>query len=154
MQLPKDLLAEKNYTGTRLIEITDPRVKKMQEELDALQKEVNPTLDRLSKELYAYLDPLHQEIQKYQEKIKEIRDKATAKHAEFAEETRLLETTDQKAQLIKNKLQPLILSLVEGDLEEFEEAKHTVVKDGKIYVEVYDVIEEKIKAHRAVKAKK
>jgi HD superfamily phosphodiesterase len=60
----------------------------------------------------------------------------------------------QKAQLIKNKITPIVNELVKPELKEFELAKEMVERNGKIYVEVIDEIEEKIKAIRASKAKK
>jgi len=53
--------------------------------------------------------------------------------------------------LIKDKIQPIILDLVKNELGEFEKAQQTIDKDGKVFVEIIDEIEEKVKSIRATK---
>lgn len=148
MQIDKEVLSEKNYTGTRLIEINDETVLKFQEQLDELQKKINPVLDKLQEnyfskvdEVYAKLTPLNEQISPLKDELKRLMDVNKS-------DTEFIDSVEQEAQLIKNKVQPIINDLVKGQLGEFETAKHTVVKDGKIYVEVFDEIEEKVKAIR------
>ena len=154
MQIDKELLSERNYTGSRLIEIVNPKLDELQVELSALQQEINPVLDKLSAEYYPKLDPLYKEVQELNEKVKALKDQIGDITRSFQPDIEIIESTEQKATLVKNKMQPLIQKEIEGKLEEFEIARHTVVKDGKLYVEVFDEIEEKVKAIRVSKAKK
>ena len=151
MQIDKEILAEKNYTGSRLILIEDEKLSELQAVLDGYQQSINPILDRLDRELYTVTNPLYQEMQELQAKAKEIKEKIVAKQAEFKIEMETLESTERKAQAVKDKMQPIILNYVKDQLDEFEEAKHTVVKEGKIYVEVFDKLEELIKSIRSRK---
>lgn len=153
MQIPTEILSEKNYEGSRLVEITNDDIFTLHEELSDLQKEINPVLDRLSKEYYPLLDPMYAELQELALKQKEIKEKITEASIKFQDDVSLIEATEQKASLVKNKLQPMILDAVKDQLGEFEIARQTINKDGKIYVEVFDEIEEKVKAVRALKAK-
>lgn len=154
MQIDKELLSEKNYTGSRLFLIENEDVKTLHDELTALQKEINPTLDKLSTEYYPVVDPLYQEVQKLNTQIKEIKEKISQKTSEFEADIKSIEAIEQKANLVKDKLQPIILEAVKDELGEFEVARQTVVRDEKIYVEIFDEIEEKVKQIRASKAKK
>lgn len=154
MQIDKALLSEKNYTGSRLFLLENEDVKTLHDELTALQKEINPTLDKLSTEYYPVIDPMYQEVQKLNTQIKEIKEKIAQKTSEFEADIKFIEDTEQKANLVKDKLQPIILEAVKDELGEFEVARQTVVRDEKIYVEIFDEIEEKVKQIRASKAKK
>lgn len=151
MQIPTDLLKEVNYEGSRLIEINDETVKALQEQLDALQKEVNPVLDRLQENFFSIADGIYLEINELNEKIKPLKEKLKEMSEVNKLDTDLIDAKEQEAMLIKNKMQPLILNLVKDELKEFETAKHTVVKEDKVFVEVIDEIEEKVKAVRASK---
>lgn len=151
MQIPKDILSEKNYTGSRLIEITDEVVLGLKKELDLLQQEMNPLLDAIKPE-WDSLDASFPRLQKAQEELKKVQDERAPileKCRKYEEDT--LKPVEQKAQLIKNKIQPIILELVKGELGEFEKAQQTMDKDGKVYVEIVDEIEEKVKQIRALK---
>jgi peptidoglycan hydrolase CwlO-like protein len=152
MQIPKDLLKEINYEGSRLIEINDETVKALQEQLDAIQKEVNPVLDRLQENFFSKADGIYAEINELNEKIKPLKEQLKAMSESNKPDTDFIDSKEQEAMLIKNKMQPLILNLVKEELGEFETAKHTVVKDDKVFVEVIDEIEEKVKAIRASKS--
>lgn len=154
MQIDKELLSEANYTGSRLILLEDENLTKLHAELEALQKEINPVIDKLSAEYYPKIDPMYQETQKLMEQAKEIKAKIAEITNEYKSDTDFIDSLEQKAQLVKNKMQPIILEMVKDQLGEFETAKNTVVRDGKIYAEVFDEIEEKVKAIRMVKAKK
>lgn len=154
MFIDKELLSEANYAGSRLILLEDENLSKLQVELEALQKEINPVIDKLSAEYYPRIDPMYQETQKLMEQAKEIKAKIAEITNEYKADTNFIDALEQKAQLIKNKMQPIILEIVKDQLGEFETAKNTVVRDGKLYAEVFDEIEEKVKAIRMVKAKK
>lgn len=151
MQIDKELLSEKNYSGTRLIEVTDETVIALQSQLTDLQLEINPVLDRLNENYFSKADAIYKELQKLDEQVKPLKEELKSLHDNSKEDIAFIEEQEQKAVLIKNKLQPLILDLVKDELGEFETAKHTVNQDGKIYVEVFDEIEEKIKSIRASK---
>lgn len=154
MQIDKELLSEKNYTGSRLILIENEDVARLHKELNELQKSVNPVLNKLSAEYYPKVDPMYQEIQALTEKIKGIREEINTITASFKADIESIEAVEQEANLVKDKLQPLILAGVEGQLGEFEIARQTVTRDGKIYAEVFDEIEERVKQIRTQKLSK
>jgi len=153
MQIPKEYLEEKNYEGTRLFEVTDATVKKYHAELKKFQIEINPTLDRMEK-LTPILDPFYAklgELEKEKEKVKLEMAPTREKYDALLE---IVQKVDQRAQLIKNKMQPMVNKLVEKELGEFEKANQLVEKDGKMFVEIADELEEKIKSVRQAKATK
>ena len=153
MKIDKAILSEKNYEGSRFIEVKNPKVIELMKEISALQKEANPFLDVMDK--YAkVLDPFYQEIQKLQVKISKIKEDMAGDKAKYDEELAKVEKIDSKAQMFKNKLMPIILDEVKDQLGEFEVAFQTKEKDGKVFVEVQDKIEELVKSLRAQKAKK
>lgn len=155
MIIAPELLAEKNYAGSRLILVKEPKVYDLQNELSTLQKEINPILDKLSKEYYPKVDPLYQKVQALTLEAKTLREEIAKITTEYRADTESIETTEQKASLIKNKMSPLIMAEIDPQLGEFEIARHTKVQpDGQIYVEVFDEIEEKVKAVRHSKANK
>lgn len=157
MKIPKEILSEANYEGSRLILITkedNSKIYDLQSTLSSYQKELNPILDKLQKEYYSVADPLYTELKALQEKVRGLQTQLRDLGEKHKEDTSLLEAIEQKAQLVKNKIQPMILKAVEPLLGEFETAKHTVFKDDMIYVEVFDEIEETIKNTRRAKAKK
>lgn len=152
MIIDPKLLSEKNYTGTRFVEVKNPDVTKLMKEISDYQKEANPTLEIMDK-MVKVLDPYYQKIQKLQNEIGKIKEEMADDKAKYDAELAKVEKIDQKAQVIKNKLMPIILKEVEGELGEFEVALQTKEKDGKIYVEIQDKLEELIKSMRAQKAK-
>jgi len=154
MKIDKEILSEKNYAGSRLILIEDKKLDELQVELSSLQHEINPILDILNEKYYTVIDPIYQEVQKLNEEVKAKKFVIGELTNKFKKEIETIEATEQKAMLVKNKMQPIILKSIEGQLGEFEIARHTEVKEGKIYVEVFDEIEEKVKALRASKIKK
>lgn len=153
MKISKEILAEKNYEGTRLVEIKDPKIKQLHEELTKLQKEANPHL-KIMESITPKLDPLFTKLRELDEQKTKIKDQMTPIRAPYDIELKIVEGIDQKAQLIKNKMQPLVLRLVNPLLGEFEKANQLVEKGGKMYVEVVDEIEEKVKAIRLANIKK
>ena len=71
--------------------------------------------------------------------------------AAFNKELKEMELIEQKTDLIKWKIQPLIAKLLEWQLGEFETVRQLIEKGDKLFVEVIDEIEEKVKAIRANK---
>jgi arginyl-tRNA synthetase len=152
MKIPAEFLKESNYEGTRFIEIKNETVTKLIKEISDYQKEANPTLEIMDK--YAkILDPYYQKIQKLQGEIGKIKEEMAEDKAKYDEELAKVEKIDAKAQMIKNKLMPIVLDEVKEQLGEFEVALQTKEKDGKIFVEVQDKIEETVKTLRLQKAK-
>lgn len=152
MKIPTEILSEKNYEGTRLIEINDPKVTELQEELTKLQLEANPLLEEMEK-ITPILDPFYTKMREHQEAITKIKEEMEVPKAEYTSWLEKVEKIDQKAQLIKNKIQPLVNAIVKPELGEFEKANQLVPRDRKLFVEVMDELEEKVKAIRAAKAK-
>jgi chromosome segregation ATPase len=153
MIIDKEVLSEKNYTGSRLIEITDPKVLELKAKLKEYQEEANPFLTEMDK-IAPELDVFFQKIQKLEEEKNKLREEMAPVRAPYDELLKKVEAIDSKAQVIKNKIQPIVNKLVEGQLGEFEKALHLTEQDGKIFVEVVDEIEEKVKAIRQAKIKK
>lgn len=153
MKIPADILAEKNYEGARLIEITDEKVLQLNKELKALQAEANPILEVMEKMTPA-MDPLYTKLRDLETQKQAIKSELDPIRAPYDLEMAKLEPIDQKANLIKQKLQPLVNALVAEQIGELERANQMIEKDGKIYVEVIDEVEEAVKAVRAKKAKK
>lgn len=153
MQINKEVLAEKNYEGTRLIEITDEKVKALHSELTKLQIEANPHL-KIMEEITPRLDPLFAKLRTLEEEKAKVKAEMVPIREPYDKELQAVEKIDQKAQLIKNKIQPLVLELVKDSLGEFETARQLIEKDGKMFIEVIDEIEEKVKSLRASKSKK
>lgn len=150
MQIPNELLAEKNYEGTRLIEITDENVMKLKKELDVFQAEANPILDEMAKhepvldEHYKKVGEIRKQLDELNEEVKDVKETNLAL-------LKQVEAIDAKAQLVKNKIQPIVLELVKDQLGEFEKAMQMKEVDGKLFVEIQDEIEETIKRVRASK---
>lgn len=153
MKIPAEFLAEKNYEGSRLIEVTDPTVMKLRAKVAELAEPAKPFLAEMEK-LGKVLDPFYVKIGKLNEEIKKIKEEMAPTKELFDKEVAELEKIEQKAQLIKNKIQPLVNELMKGQLSEFERANQLIDRDNKLFVEVIDEIEEKIKAVRAQKANK
>lgn len=152
MQIPSELLSEKNYEGTRLIEITDEGVLNLTSDLTALQQEANPYLEKMEA-ITPEMDVIYSKMAELDKQKKELQAEVAPIREKYDAEAVFVEEIDQRATLIKNKLLPIINDLVKDELGEFEKAMQTVNKDGKLYVEVQDEIEEKIKAIRASKNK-
>ena len=150
MQIPKELLEEKNYEGSRLIEVTDESVLALKEQLNELQKEANPHLTA-SEEFIPEMDRIYGEIQKLEAEKKKLQEEIAPIRAKYDEAIKPVEEIDQRAQLIKNKITPIVNELVKDQLGEFEKALQMKEEDGKLYVEVVDELEEKVKALRASK---
>lgn len=153
MKIPADILAEKNYEGARLIELTDEKVLQLNKELKALQAEANPILEVMEKMTPA-MDPLYTKLRDLEAQKQAIKAELDPLRAPYDLEMAKLEPIDQRANLIKQKLQPLVNSIVADQIGELERANQMIEKDGKLYVEVLDEVEEAVKAVRAKKTKK
>lgn len=154
MQIDKELLSEKNYTGSRLILIENEDLKALHEEIISLQKEANPYLDKLQENYYSKVDPLYQESQRLMNEAKKVKEQIAELTALNQPDIDMIESIEKRANLVKDKMQPIIMEEIKDKLGEFEIARHTTIKDGGVYAEVFDEIEEKIKAIRAQKLKK
>lgn len=154
MQIDPKVLSEKNYEGTRLILIENEKVTELQAEIASYGKEIEPILNKLDAEYYKVIDPIRLELNELTEQVNAKKLVISELNKKFSKETEEMDAIGQKAQLVKNKMTPLIMEEVASKLGEFETARNTIVKDGKLYVEVFDEIEEKVKALRASKAKK
>lgn len=150
MNIPKEYLEEKNYEGSRLIEITDETVMELKKQLDELQKEANPHL-KASEKYVPKMDKIYAKIQKLETKKKALQEEIAPIRAKYDETIKPIEEIEQRAVLVKNKITPIVTDLVKDQLGEFEKAMQMKEEDGKLYVEVADEIEEKIKAIRASK---
>jgi len=153
MQIPKDYLSEKNYEGSRYIEIKNEKVVELMKEIKKYQEEANPFLTVMDK-FALVLDPYYAKIQKLQEEISTIKAEMAEDKLKYDDQLEKVQKIDQKAQMIKNKLTPIVMKEVEGQLGEFEIAVQTKEKNGKIFVEIQDKLEELVKSMRSQKAKK
>lgn len=152
MKIPQEYLEPKNYQGTRLIEVTDKKALDLMEKIASFQPEAEPWLKKME-EIDKKTRPFYEEIAKLQERIKSLQEKYAPDKAEWDKVIKELDAINAKAQNYKNKLTPLVNKLVEGQLGEFEKATQLVNRDGKVYIEVIDEVEEKVKQVREAKAK-
>lgn len=152
MKIPADILSEKNYEGTRVIKIEDPTLSKLQVELNKFQQSINPFLAEMEK-LTPKMDPVYAEINKHHTEIKKLQEEVAPVRAEYDALVEKITPFEQKAQVVKNKMLPIVNKLIKEQLGEFETATNMNEKDGVFTIEVRDEIEEKVKAIRASKAK-
>ena len=148
----KTILSEKNYEGTRLLKIEDEKIISLHKQLNELQKEANPFLEKMEA-LTPKLDETYTKVGKLQKEIDELKKAIQPTKDLYDVELKQVEAIDQRAMLIKNKIQPLATELFKKDLKEFEVANQILVKDDVLYVEVMDKLEDFIKGFRANKAK-
>ena len=153
MQIPKEYLKESTYSGTRLIEITDEKVIELKKEISKFKPIAEPYLkemDRLGK----LLDPFYTKIRELEaEKDKLVKERQPNLDL-FNAQLKEMEAIEQKTDLIKNKIQPLVAKLMEKELGEFETARQLIEQGDKLFVEIVDEIEEKVKLIRMQKVKK
>lgn len=148
MQINKEVLSEKNYTGTRLIPLVDAQVVKFKKELGKFQKQANPFLKKM--ESYTkVLDPFYKQIAALEEQKKKIQEQMRPTKELYDIELKKVELIDQKAALVKQKIQPLVANFVKDKLSEFEVALQLIEKNNMIYIEVADKLEEFIKSYRS-----
>jgi predicted nucleic acid-binding Zn-ribbon protein len=152
MKIPADFLHEKNYEGTRLLEITDETVLKLRGEIAKFTPIAKPHLDEMEKH-GKVVDPYYQQIHNHQQEIEKLRKEMAPAKALFDAEHQKLEAIHQQAEAIKVKMTPLVNKILEGQLSEFERPAQLIDKEGKVYVEIVDELEEKVKSLRASKKK-
>jgi len=150
MKIEKDLLAVENYTGTRRIQISNQMVIKFKKEIDNYQKQAQPFLKKME-DLSKLLDPSYATISEHTKEINKIKAEMAGTLELYNKELKEVELLDQKAQMIKNKLQPIIDKEIEGKLGEFEKPLHLTEEKGFFFVEIADEIEDFIKSKRARK---
>ena len=153
MQIPKEYLKESTYSGTRLIEITDEKVIELKKEISKFKPIAEPYLkemDRLGK----LLDPFYTKIRELEaEKDKLVKERQPNLDL-FNAQLKEMEAIEQKTDLIKNKIQPLVARLMEKELGEFETARQLIEQGDKLFVEVVEEVEELVKRIRMKKNKK
>lgn len=150
MKIPQEYLAEKNYEGTRLVEVTDETVLKLKAKLKELQIEANPFLAKMEA-ITPVLDPFYTKLRDLEEQKKKIQEEMSPVMEKYQAELKEVEKIDSKAKLIKDKIEPIIYKLSQPMLGEFEKATQLVEKGDKVYIEIIDELEEKVKAIRAIK---
>lgn len=153
MKIPADLLAEKNYDGTRLIEITDEQVIKLKAEIAKFKPIAEPFLKKMD-ELGKLLDPFYTKMRELDAEKDKIKKEIQPTLDDFNAQLKEMEAIEQKTDLIKNKIQPLVAKILETQLGETETGRQLIEKDDKLYVEVVEELEEKLKLIRMNKAKK
>lgn len=151
MQINPEVLAEKNYEGTRLIEITDEQVITLNDERKKRLAEGEPILKEMEK-LSPPLDAFYAKLRPIEEERAKIKEEMNPAYEAYQAVVAKMDKVYQKGQVVSNKMQPLINKIVAPQLSEFETARQLVEKDGKLFVEVIDEIEEKVKQLRAKKA--
>ena len=153
MQIPAEFLKEKCYEGTRLIAITDETVLKLKKEIAKFRPIAEPHL-KLMEEYSKTLDPFYTKIRELDAEKEKIKSEMKPTKELFDVELKEMEAIEQKTDLIKQKLQPLVAALIKDQLGEFETGKQLIEKGDELFVEVLDEIEEKVKLIRASKMKK
>lgn len=151
MKIPQEYLAEKNYEGTRLVEVTDETVLKLKTKLKELQTEANPFLVKMEA-ITPILDPFYTKLRDLEEQKKKIQEEMSPVMEKYQAELQEVEKIDSKAKLIKDKIEPIVYKLAQPLLGEFEKATQLVEKGDKVYIEIIDELEEKVKAIRTTKA--
>lgn len=151
MQLSAELLKESNYEGSRLIEITDETILSLLQEVKKCGEEVKPFLDEMDK-YTPEIDAIYAELRPIEEKRAELKEKLTKAMKPFQVEQEKADAVYQKSDMIKQKIYPLARAIVNPQLSEFESAGQFIERDGKVFIEVTDEIEEKIKQIRAKNA--
>src|SRR3990170_2857772 len=144
MQIPKEYLKESTYSGTRLIEITDEKVIELKKEISKFKPIAEPYLKEMDR-LGELLDPFYTKIRELEaEKDKLVKERQPNLDL-FNAQLKEMEAIEQKTDLIKNKIQPLVAKILEGQLSEFETASQLIEQGDKLFAEIVDEIEEKIK---------
>jgi hypothetical protein len=153
MIIDKAILSEKNYTGTRLIEITDEKVISLLEEVKKCGVEAEPFLNEMEK-LTPALEVIYAELKPIEEKRAELKARLTEELKPFQVQQEQADLINQKADAIKEKLYPIARNVIKDQLSEFEMGGQFIERDGKTFIEVTDQLEEKIKQIRQFNLKK
>ncbi|OGL46475.1 MAG: hypothetical protein A2W05_07160 [Candidatus Schekmanbacteria bacterium RBG_16_38_10] len=153
MYIPKEYLKESTYSGTRLIEITDEKVIELKKEISKFKPIAEPYLKEMDR-LGELLDPFYTKIRELEaEKDKLVKERQPNLDL-FNAQLKEMEAIEQKTDLIKNKIQPLVARLMEKELGEFETARQLIEQGDKLFVEVVEEVEELVKRIRMKKNKK
>jgi len=140
MKIDTELLKEENYSNPRLVEITNDEIGKLYEEIKQHQENVNPYLKRFE-EIEARRAELRAPLEAYVNETKQ----------ELEDMMEKMQSEDQMASKIKEKLVPLVEDEVMPHLEELDEFVGLEKIDGKYYAKVNDRIEEWVKSIRQSK---
>jgi len=140
MKIENELLKEENYSNPRLIEITNEEVGALYEQIKVHQTNVNPFLTRFE-EIEAKKIELKAPFDEY---VKETKQ-------ELEDMMEKMQSEDQMASKIKEKLVPLVEDEVMPHLGELDEFVGLEKIDGKYYAKVNDRIEEWVKSIRSAK---
>jgi hypothetical protein len=122
-------------------------IDKYKKEIDAYQKQATPFLKKME-DISKVLDPQYATIAEHTKEINRIKAEMAGTLELYNIELKKVELLDQKAQMIKNKMQPIVDKELEGKLGEFEKPTDLTTEKGFHYVEVADTIEDFIKAKR------
>ena len=117
MKIPQEFLKESCYDGTRLVEITDEKVIELKKEIAKFKPIAEPFLKKMD-ELGKLLDPFYTKIRELEaEKDKLVKERQPNLDL-FNAQLKEMEAIEQKTDLIKNKIQPLVARLMEKELGE------------------------------------
>jgi len=150
MKIDSTLLSEENYTGIRRIPVKNEIITKYKKEIDAYQKQAKPFLIKMEK-ISKVLDPYYATIADHNKEITRLKAEMADTLEQYNIELKKVELLDQKAQMIKNKMQPIVDKEIVGKLGEFEKPTNLIDEKGFFYVEVADTLEDFIKSKRARK---
>ena len=154
MRIPKEYLEEKNYEGSRLVEVKDTTVLKLRNDIKELASQMKPYLDKMDA---LKIDPYNTERVRLKKELTDLEEKWKGPLEQYHEEYSEVRKLEDKITLLKNKISPRVNKILDEAKEvgEFERADKVVDKDdGKLYVEIIDEIEEKIKSVRTAKQTK
>ena len=152
MNIPNEFLKESEYAGTRLIEINDERVIELNNQRKEFLKEGEPILAEMEK-LSPPLDAFYVQLKPIEDERQKIKLEMQPAYNAYQTKVEEMDKVYQKGQLVSNKIQPIVAELIKPELGEFETAKQLIEKNGTLFVEVVDELEEKVKSLRAIKAK-
>jgi chromosome segregation ATPase len=125
----------------RLIPIENKNLLTLKKKLDEYQKEANPFLDQLdvhTKEL----DPFFTQLRELEEKKNDLRKEMTPIKEKYDEVIAEIEKIEQKAQLVKDKMKPIVDTFVADKLEQFERPAEIIERNGEMLIKVIDEVEE------------
>src|SRR3990167_3444467 len=112
MKIPQEFLKESCYDGTRLVEITDEKVIELKKEIAKFKPIAEPFLKKMD-ELGKLLDPFYTKIRELEaEKDKLVKERQPNLDL-FNAQLKEMEAIEQKTDLIKNKIQPLVAKIME-----------------------------------------
>lgn len=137
MQIDPKFLTPENYTNPRYIKITNDEIGTLYDQIVAHQNNVNPFLTRYE-EIEAKKAELKKPYDDYCAEVKQELDDMMEK----------MQSEDQLAKKIKDKLVPMVEEEILPQLGELDEFVGLEKKDDGYYAKINDRIEEWIKAIR------